>query len=175
VDAVTGATLGTYGKITVTWNGTNVAGTVVPDGNYNLWIEMGWGSNKTTDHAVSSFTFTKGATQDSRTYTGTVNYSNVQLKWAPLATLAGTTEGFDNVNVFPNPTTGKVTIDFKKEMAKASIKVTDAAGKTLFEQKDTKVQAGTKAIDLSAKPEGIYFINIESGDLKYNYKILIKH
>ena len=175
VDAVTGATLGSYGKISVTWNGTDINKTVVPDGDYNLWIEMGWGANKTTAHAVSSFTFTKGPARDVRTYTGTANYTNVQLEWAPLATLAGTTEGFDNVNVFPNPTTGKVTIDFKKEMANASIKVTDAAGKTLYAQKDIKVQAGTKAIDLSANPQGIYFINIESGDLKYNYKVLIKH
>lgn len=175
VDAVTGATLGAYGKISVTWNGTDINGTVVPDGDYNIWIEMGWGSNKTTAHAVNSFTFTKGKVRDVRTNAGTVNFTNVQLEWNPLATLAGTTEGFDNVNVFPNPTTGKVIIDFKKEMAKASIRVTDAAGKTIFAQKDTKVQAGTRAIDLSANPGGIYFINIESGDLKYNYKILMKH
>lgn len=175
VDAVTGATLGSYGKITVTWNGTDIKGTVVPDGDYNIWIEMGWGANKTTAHAVTSFTFTKGPARDVRTYAGTTNYTNIQLEWNPLTTLAGSTEGFDNVNVFPNPTTGKVIIDFKKDLAKATITVTDAAGKTLLAQKDIKVQAGAKAIDLSANPEGIYFINIESGDLKYNYKLLIKH
>lgn len=175
VDAVTGATLGSYGKISLTWNGTDNKGTVVPDGDYNIWIEMGWGSNKTTAHAVSSFTFTKGPASDSRTYTATANYTNVQAVWAPLATLAGSTENLDNVNVFPNPTTGKVIIDFKKELAKASVKVTDATGKTLFVQKDMKVQAGAKTIDLSAYPQGIYFINIESDDLKYNYKVLMKH
>lgn len=175
VDAVTGATLGTYGQISLTWNGTDIKGTVVPDGDYNLWIEMGWGSNKTTAHAVTSFTFTKGPAHDARTYAGTTNYTNVKLDWTPLATLAGSTEGFDNVNVFPNPTTGKLTIDFKKELAKASIKVTDATGKTLFSEKDIKIQVGSKAIDLSAYPQGIYFINIESGDLKYNYKVLMKH
>lgn len=175
VDAVTGATLGTYGKISLTWNGTDVKGTVVPDGDYNIWIEMGWGANKTTAHAVTSFSFTKGPARDVKSYTGTANYTNVQLEWNPLATLAGTTEDFDNVNVFPNPTSGKVAIDFKKELAKATIKVTDAAGKILFTQKDITLQAGKKEIDLSAHPQGIYFINIESGDLKYNYKLLIKH
>lgn len=175
VDAVTGATLGSYGKISLTWNGTDIKGTVVPDGDYNIWIEMGWGSNKTTAHAVNSFTFTKGPARDVRTYTATTNYTNVQAEWAPLATLAGSTENLDNLNVFPNPTAGKVIIDFKKELAKASIKVTDATGKTLFAQKDMKVQAGAKAIDLSAYPQGIYFINIESDDLKYNFKVLMKH
>lgn len=175
VDAVTGATLGTYGQISLTWNGTDINGTVVPDGDYNLWIEMGWGSNKTTAHAVTSFTFTKGPAHDVRTYPGTANYTNVKLDWTPLATLAGTTESFDNVNVFPNPTTGKLTIDFKKEMTNASIHISDAAGKTLFSEQDIKVQAGPKTIDLSAYPQGIYFINIESGDLKYNYKVLTKH
>jgi hypothetical protein len=175
VDAVTGATLSTYDKISVTWNGTGVNGTVVPDGDYNLWIEMGWGSNKTEDHAVNSFAFTKGPARDAKAYGGTVNFTNVQLVWTPLATLAGSTEGFDNVNVFPNPTTGKISINFKKELAKASVKVTDATGKTLFSEQDIKISAGPKAIDLSSYPQGIYFIDVESGDLKYNYKVLMKH
>ena len=38
VDAITGATtaIGTYSII---WNGTNVSGTVVPDGKYKVWIQ----------------------------------------------------------------------------------------------------------------------------------------
>lgn len=173
VDAVTGATLGTYSTVSATWNGTNLNGTVVPDGDYKLWIEMGWGSNKTTDHAVTSFAFTKGPNPDTKTYTGTTNYSNVQLKWVPLATLVGSTEDFNDVNVFPNPTTGKVNIDFKRELAKASIKVTDAAGKTLVAERDIKIGIGAKVIDLSAYQTGMYFINIESGDLNYIYKVMI--
>jgi len=148
VDAVTGATLGSYNPVTITWNGTNVSGTVVPDGNYKIWIEMGWGSNKTDAHAVTSFAFNKGPAKDSQTYTGTTNFSNAVVQWLPLVTLIGATEDFDNVNVFPNPTTGMVNIDFKSELSNASIIVVDASGKAVVNQKDLRISKGTKAFGL---------------------------
>ncbi len=42
VDAITGSTLTTHGTVTFLWNGTNVAGSVVPDGSYFVWLEMAW-------------------------------------------------------------------------------------------------------------------------------------
>ncbi|HEY3369225.1 MAG TPA: DUF2271 domain-containing protein [Prolixibacteraceae bacterium] len=172
-DAVTGATLGSYGTITGSWNGTNVAGTVVPDGTYNLFIEMGWGRDHVAAHAVQSFTFTKGPTAQHLTPAGTTNYMNVVIDWVPLATLIGTTENFENVNVYPNPTSGMININFNKELSGASMVVTNLAGKAVYSQKNVKIPVGSQLIDLSSYQNGVYFINIEAGDLKYNYKVLI--
>ncbi len=88
VDAVTGATLTSYGTESVLWDGTDVNSTVVPDGNYNVYIEMGWGRDKINQHAVLSFTFTKGADAVQLTPTGTSNYSDVSVEWKPTVTLA---------------------------------------------------------------------------------------
>jgi hypothetical protein len=135
---------------------------------------MGWGSNKTDAHAVASFEFNKGPDMDTKTYEGTANFSNVMVKWAPLATLVGSTEDFDNVNVYPNPTNGLVNIDFKRELTNASILVTDASGKTLVNESDLKIGKGAKSVDLGKFPNGMYFISIESNDLKYVYKVMMK-
>lgn len=173
VDATTGATLSSYSTISATWNGTNTSGTVVPDGTYNVYIEMGWGSNKTTDHAVTSFTFTKGPTAQHIAPASVTNFTNVAIDWTTVATLVGATENFDNVCAYPNPTTGKVNISFNRELPNATVKVADLLGKTVFSERNVTIPVGTKIIDLSAHLNGMYFITIESADLKYNYKVLI--
>lgn len=173
IDAVSAATLTTYGTITGSWNGTNFGGTVVPDGTYNLFIEMGWGRDHVAAHAVQSFTFTKGPAAVHLSPAGTTNFTNVAIDWNPLATLVGTTESNDNVNVFPNPTTGKVTLNFSRELKGVSILVTNLSGKTFYSENDVKIPVGSKLIDLSACKNGLYFILVESENIKYNYKILI--
>ena len=173
VDAVSAATLTTYGTITGSWNGTNIAETVVPDGTYNLYLEMGWGKDHVAAHAVKFFTFTKGAAPQHLTPAGTTNFLNVVIDWTPVATLIGTTESFDNVNVFPNPTTGIVNINFSQEMSGASVLVTDLAGKSLLSERNIKIPVGSKLLDLSKFQNGLYLISIESGNTKYRYKVFI--
>ncbi|MEI7597157.1 MAG: DUF2271 domain-containing protein [Bacteroidota bacterium] len=81
VDATTGATLANHtAPITVSWNGTNVAGTLVPDGTYKVGIQMAWSN---ANGPVSYFTFTKGTTPFSSTPTATSNYTAMTLTWNP--------------------------------------------------------------------------------------------
>lgn len=173
VDAVTGATLSAYNTITVVWNGTNTAGTVVPDGTYKVFVEMGWGSNKTSDHAVTSFTFTKGTTAQHVTPTGTTNYTSPTIDWTPLATLVDAKENFDNECVYPNPTTGIININFSRELKSATLKVVNAEGKTLISEHALNIPVGSKLIDLSQYQNGLYFITIQTSDLKTTYKVLM--
>ncbi len=173
VDATTGSTLATYNTITVSWNGTNTSNTVVPDGTYNIYIEMGWGSNKTTDHSVQSFSFVKGPNSQHLAPSATTNYSNVVIDWNSAITLVGANENFDNECLFPNPTEGVVNIKFNREMKGASLKVVNPAGKTVISERNVQIPIGTKAIDLGDQPNGLYFIMIQATNLKYTYKVLI--
>jgi hypothetical protein len=173
VDATTGATLVTYSTIAVAWNGTNTSSTVVPDGTYNIYIEMGWGSNKTTDHSVQSFSFVKGPNTQHLTPAATTNYSSVVIDWNPVITLVGASENFDNECLFPNPTNGIVNIKFSRELQGASLNVVNPAGKTILSERNVRIPTGTKAIDLGDQPNGLYFITIQATDLKYTYKVLI--
>lgn len=173
VDAVTGATLSSYSTIQAGWNGTNTAGTVVPDGTYTIFTEMGWGSNKTNDHAVASFTFTKGPTAQHLQPAGTTNYTSPKIDWIPLATLVGATENFDNACVFPNPTTGSITINFSRELKNASLQVMNAEGKAVFSERAVQIPVGPKLIDLSQCRNGLYLITVQTPELKNTFKVLI--
>jgi hypothetical protein len=173
VDAVTGATLSSYNTISVLWNGTNTAGTVVPDGTYKVFVEMGWGSNKTNDHAVTSFTFTKGTTAQHVMPAGTTNYTSPMIDWTPLATLVDATENFDNECVYPNPTTGIININFSRELKNASLQVVNAEGKAVLIERAVNIPVGSKLIDLSQYQNGLYFITIQTAELKNTYKVLI--
>ena len=87
VDAVTGSTLGSYGSLSIDWDGADVFHNVVMDGDYSIYIEMGWGKNKTNDHATSMFSFTKGPSAQQLTPAGDSHYSAISINWQPTVTL----------------------------------------------------------------------------------------
>ncbi len=174
VDAFTGATITSYTQpVSVTWNGTDVTGTVVPDGTYNLFIEMGWGTNKTIDHAVTSFTFVKGSASQNLTPAGTANISGVVIDWKPLSTLAGATENFQNICFFPNPSSGIVRLNLFSPLHEVSLKVLNEEGKVVMTEYKLLFSEGLKFIDLSACRNGLYLFNIHSNELDYTYKVLL--
>lgn len=173
VDAVTGATRTSYQPIQVSWNGTNVSNVVVPDGSYSIYIEMGWGSNKTSAHAVSSFTFTKGPNSQHLTPAGTTNFSNVVLDWTPVSTLVGAIENTDNIHVFPNPSNGEVTLEFFQTLEHANISICDISGRIIIEQKNQTIEAGRKTFDFNGFGKGIYLISVKTKELNYHYKLLV--
>ncbi|MBI5541748.1 MAG: DUF2271 domain-containing protein [Bacteroidia bacterium] len=85
VDATTGASLTNYTTpMTISWNGTDVAGNVVPDGTYNVRVEFTWqhGTTSTTNTTVS---FTKGPASVHLTPANQTEYTNMVLDWIPAA------------------------------------------------------------------------------------------
>lgn len=81
-DAITGATLNTHGVLTCIWNGMDINGNIVGDGDYNLCIEF---TENNGTGKFAKFAFTKGATTDTKTPTATSNISNLSIKWTPNA------------------------------------------------------------------------------------------
>ena len=173
VDATTGSTLTAYGTQSVVWNGTDVNNVVVPDGNYNVYIEMGWGSNKTTQHAVTSFQFTKGQNAQKLSPAATENYTDVVVDWAPKVTMVEAVENSNLVSVFPNPTGGKLKLDFKNPVYSAKLSVENEAGATVFQKSLENGQTGVSDIDLSRFANGLYYINLTTGKQKYVYKVIL--
>ncbi len=79
-DAISGATLSSYGTLTCSWNGTNTSGAVVSDGTYKVCMEL---SESDTSSNSSTFTFTKGTAVDSQTPANQPCFSSVSLQWTP--------------------------------------------------------------------------------------------
>ena len=161
VDATTGASLLSYASpISVSWNGTDISGTVVPDGIYNVWVEFTW-NHGTTGTATTSLQFTKGPSVDTQTQTSNANFSGVSLTWTPNGVGIENNLKNEEISVFPNPSTGLVNINFSNEY-KGNIFVTNVLGATIFKEEIEILKTEKKAIDLSRFPNGIYYINIQN-------------
>ncbi|MDA3867087.1 MAG: DUF2271 domain-containing protein [Salinivirgaceae bacterium] len=174
VDAVTGATLSSYGQLSVQWDGTDVSHNVVMDGDYSILIEMGWGEDKVNDHATKLFSFTKGPAAQNLTPEGTSNYSAISIDWQPATTLLDAVEGIDGINVFPNPAKDAIQLNFQKEMQNAKLEIVDLSGHTLYTEKVQQTASGVKSIDISNISPGLYLLVVSSEDNYFRYKFLVE-
>lgn len=83
----------------------------------------------------------------------------------------------NKLNIYPNPSNGKITIDFKLEEAnEVSIEVFDIVGKRVSPSVKKKYLSGMHEIKLniSDKNAGIYFMSIQIGTENYLKKIVIQ-
>jgi lysyl endopeptidase len=78
-----------------------------------------------------------------------------------------------NVSIYPNPTTGLVSINLGDIEAKnINIEIYDILGRK-SEVKEYKESFGEYSIDLSDKPDGMYIIRIKTGKYVINKKLLL--
>jgi PQQ-dependent dehydrogenase (s-GDH family) len=64
-----------------------------------------------------------------------------------------------NVELFPNPTTGKVNIDLKEKKSNINLHITNAIGQVIF----SKSYTSTNFINLDLdSPKGVYFLQLET-------------
>lgn len=67
---------------------------------------------------------------------------------------------FNPISVFPNPTTGQVSLTSGKQLTDASFKLINVAGQVVVEKK--KIAGSTFNFDVSEQASGIYFIEINN-------------
>ncbi len=82
-----------------------------------------------------------------------------------------------SVSAFPNPTSGKLTIQWtEKATEKSTLVITDITGREVYKSAISMNQgAGVTSIDLSALTNGLYMISVKSASLNYNNKLEIAH
>jgi hypothetical protein len=84
----------------------------------------------------------------------------------------------NDLNVYPNPSTGNFNINFKiEEVNEVSVEVFDIVGKSVSQLSSKKYSPGKHKINLtiSDKNAGVYFMSIQIGDENYLKKIVIKN
>lgn len=175
VDAVTGSTLTSYNPITVTWDGTDVSKTIVPDGDYKIWIEMAWDNSKTTAKTVTSYDFAKSATIFNSTPASTAFFTDVSLNWVPTVTVAQPGNLVNGIRVFPNPTKQLVNVDFRSATEGCTIQLINPAGKMLVQRKISPGTTGLQVFDLERYANGLYFISVLNNGKSPNlqFKVLL--
>ncbi len=79
-----------------------------------------------------------------------------------------------HANIYPNPTTGIVTLDWNSQAVNVTINVYNALGQNVVNQ--TINNQSHADIDLSALPNGNYYLQVRDESGQYNsYKIVLEH
>jgi len=178
VDATTGATLRTYSSpISITWNGTNVLGSVVKDGTYSVWIEESWDEG-TTGTSTTSVPFAKGTKSVHLSPANTSNFSSTTLDWVSLDTSSTTginLVGQNNIEIYPNPSNGLIYADFKTLVNVTDIEMTNIKGQIVFLEKINKAVFGLRTFNFQNFSNGIYFLKfrVENGRNVLSYKVVL--
>lgn len=167
VNATTGATLADYSTRTVTWDGRNSEGEIVPDGIYKISLEQCWVHGE-TGKVFRTFLFEKSANAIVLLPEDSDEFTNISLVWNPVASL-NEMEG-NEVVVFPNPNnTDVLTINFSEA---SKITVHSLLSKQVY---SSKVNKGNKthSINLLNFENGEYFITVFNNEKTIKCKVII--
>lgn len=155
VDATTGASLTSYGTPSaITWNATNVAGTVVADGTYNVRVEFTWGT--TTNTANTTVSFNKGTSAVHLTPADVAGlFTGMVLDWVPSVAAPVASFSANNTSICPN---GSTTFTDQSTNTPTSWSWTFAGGtpatSTLQNPVVTFATAGAHTVALTASNAG---------------------
>jgi hypothetical protein len=158
-DATTGATLTSYSTRSFTWDGTDLDGILLPDGDYKVTIEECWSHG--SSNVTKSFTFSKNETESHLTPEDDADFTAVALDWVPSVTGIEPADNSNIFSVFPNPTSKKIYIDFLSNTFACNISIVNTLGQEVYGEKENTAYSGVKMIDLSTLKNGIYFVNVE--------------
>jgi hypothetical protein len=81
----------------------------------------------------------------------------------------------DDLNYYPNPNSGKFSLEFKASKRPTEVKITSLEGKTVYSEELQNFE-GTyqNEIDLSSQKRGVYLLQIIQGSKAVNKKIVIE-
>ena len=140
--------------------------TGLPLGSYTVYPEQ-LGLNTTAWSSVSLNAVKVGVT--------TINFKETSTAIKPDVTAIGNIPNSQSFTVYPNPNNGKVTIQWDNTLPGAAIiNISSVTGQVVYTTKLNLDKSGRTELNLSELQQGIYFMNIESGDDHYYQKLVIQ-
>lgn len=94
-------------------------------------------------------------------YNSFINYGDL-FACANFLTSTGNVERFNDMEIYPNPTTEKITIHNKNSSTRITVTVLDLMGNKLIERES--ISGVYITTDISSLPKGVYMINIFDND-----------
>jgi hypothetical protein len=86
---------------------------------------------------------------------------------------AAATENENGLLVYPNPTSGFLTIEWLPELeGSLDIRITDVTGKTVYQKTIEKATAGLEHADIRDLSPGIYLVCVTGQNIKKNIKLI---
>lgn len=177
-DALTGATRtastnpSAFGVKTVTWDGKDIDSIIVADGTYKIWVESSWQTSlaQNQHNTITSFAFTKGATEEYLNPAGNTYFNSINLAWVPATTSTAKVADTPFLIAYPNPTSGLLSIDYSKV---TRIQILNILGNVILDEGTNNNISGTKTIDMRNFSNGVYIINLINGEKSAKYKVLL--
>ena len=90
----------------------------------------------------------------------------------PTATAISSTEEEKQVKIYPNPSTGMVTVEINSTIDKYSIEVVSTSNQRVLMQ-EYQSPTAKATLDLTSQPNGIYVVKVKSDSVNETTKILI--
>lgn len=183
VNAITGATLQNHQQHTIIWDCRDALGNLVPDGQYEIWVEF-TERNSAGGGAVGPSTkiaFNKGTDVVSLVIPDEPNFKNMVLDYSPLNV------GIDanlplnlKFNAFPNPFVDRLNVSFElPESSFVNISVYDLRGKRIAELVDDKLPQGENSCLWEGEigngnkiNPGVYFLRVIYGGRLFMHKVV---
>ena len=86
--------------------------------------------------------------------------------------IAGKTVNSNDWNVYPNPTSGTVTLDLNDVMDNFEVQVVDVTGQTVY--RELVKESNRLEFDLSGQATGVYFVNVIAAEEKKSFKVILQ-
>jgi len=117
---------------------------------------------------IVNFGYDEAGNRDSRSISVSKITEPDSLKSQELQTLQTSFE--NSIKVYPNPTYGKINIDFSEAPeTPILLTISDQSGRLI---EKSEIQNASSLIDLSTYERGVYFLTVATSDEKLLYKIL---
>ncbi len=169
VNAVTGATLSSHQLHTINWDCRDQQGNLVPDGDYEIFVEF-TERNSANGGAAGPSTkvlFTKGSQVVTLAPADQTNFKDIQLNYTPLNVgIEEFAAQSIRSTVFPNPFTDYVKVGFTlPAQSYIQVSVYDETGKRIKELVDGELPIGEQFIEWDGRADngrkvapGVYFL-----------------
>jgi subtilisin family serine protease/PKD repeat protein len=139
----------------------------------NIGWEWNFGDGHTSNRQNPEHTYlTPGSYTVSLTATSLFGCTETTEQVVVIEAPTGLSESVKSLQVYPNPTNGKVNFQMPENLQpNASIMVLSAAGKQILQQ---QASAGTAALNLEAYPKGMYLIRLVNGRQVWQSRVVVQ-
>ena len=149
---------------------TSVSGitiTAAQAGAQYQWVNCSTGNSPIAGATAQSFT---PSANGSYAVTVTASGCSATSSCVNITNLGIDDLNFEDVSIYPNPSNGKVTVSFNKEVNLKSFVIRDVTGRLVREEKPQTTNGLT--FDISTEAQGVYFLNIEVGNSIQSFRLI---
>ena len=177
VDAISSATLSSHQTHEVTWNVENYLGEIVPNGTYQLKIEM---TDKHAQGPTATLEFPVGEDSGELTIPDETYFSDMELSWTSVITDLSNFEEipieYELYENYPNPFNPITHIAVSiPESGSYTLKVYNTVGQEVATLLNDQISLGFHifSFDATNLPSGIYFYKFSGANFTKTKKMLL--